>query len=272
MLKIAAPFALNNDYYDVIDEFNIIFKKDRNSLEKLLEFAEAYPDKRINIDMDIIDVSYLNLVNRAHEHIYVRLSEPSHYEQIPALKEKNIKFFADYKLFPARSRTDLAYLISLGVSDVYPADDLLYDTKQLHEILQSHNISARMVLNKVPYTLPNTNDPRIPWFTPQNVDILESFIDTVEFDFENSPIGWKKFEVYYKTWFVRKHWHGNLQEIISDLKIDIPNDSLFSTDLLLYKTQCRRHCVNKDSSCRRCEQFVEMANKLSDKHIGINLK
>lgn len=270
-MNLAIPFALNNDEYNnIASEFNIIFKKDRNSLEKLLEFAEAYPNHRINIDMDIIDTSMLNIVNRAHNKIYVRLSEVSHIEQVPALKEKNIRFFFDYKLFPAKSTSDLAYLCSLGVTDVYPADDLLYDTRNLHAILESHNVQARMVLNHLAYTLPDTQNPRVPWFTPQNVDILDTFIDVAEFDFENTPQGWNQFEVYYKTWFKRKHWHGNLNEIIPELNFNIPNDSLFSTDLLSYKTQCLRHCVNAYNHCRRCEQFLELANKFDSINVAVN--
>ena len=269
-LQLAIPFALNNDENNLkASEFNIIFKKDRNSLEKLLEFAEAYPDYRINIEMDIIDVQMLNLVNRAHDKIYVRLTDVSHFEQVPALKEKNIKFFMDYKLFPVKSKSELAYLIALGVTDIYPADDLLYEVKELHEILVGHNIKARMVLNKVPYTLPNVDDPRIPWFTPQNVDILDQFIDTVEFDFQNDPKGWKQFEVYYKTWFIKKHWHGNLREIIQELNFNIANDSLFSEELLHFKINCGRRCVNADSHCKRCEQYIEIANALDSMNIGI---
>lgn len=270
-MQLAIPFKLQNDHInDAATEFNIIFKKDRNSMEKLIEFAEAYPDKRINIEMDTIDTTILSVVNKVHDQIYARLSEVSHLEAIPALKEKNIKFFMDYKLFPAKNICDLSYLLSLGVTDIYPVDDLLYNIYDLHKILESHGVQARMVLNRLPYTLLDNENPRIPWFTPQNTDILDKFIDVAEFDVLNDPQGWKQFEVYYNTWFVRKHWHGNLREIIPELNFDIPNDSLFSSDLLNYKIHCGRHCVNKNSHCNRCENFIEIAKKLDEAYIGVN--
>lgn len=269
-LELSIPFRLQNEEYDEIAaEFNILFRENRNSLEKLLEFLEKYPDKRINIEMDKIDVSLLKLANRAHDNIAVRMTDMAHYQSIDELREAGIQFFFDFKLNPCRGMCDLDSFASLGVSDVYFADDLMYNLREAKKAADSHGIKTRIVMNHVPYTLPDRN-PKVPWFSPDCVDLISPYFDIVEFDFKNSPNGWHNFGVYYRAWITKKRWHGDLSELYKDLNVFIPNDSLFSEELIRYKIHCGRHCANKDTVCRRCEQYVELALELDEKSIGLN--
>lgn len=268
-MKLAIPFALNNEKYnEIAAEFNILFRESRNSKEKLIEFAEAYPNHRLNIEMDNIDVSFLNLLNKAHDKIFVRLSEISDMQYIQEFKEKNIRFFFNNATLPATSIVTLDYLLSLGVSDVYIADDLLYNLKETRDIVSSHGAKIRMVLNVMPTSIPLLDEVTGPWFPPDAADILDEYIDTAEFAC-GSPYNWHKHGVFYRAWFENKTWHGNLNEIITRLSIDIPDDSLFAQELIRYKIHCGKHCANLDRPCRRCQGYVELANALSEKKIGI---
>lgn len=218
----------------------------------------------------MLDPSIIGIITRIHDNIYVRLSSISQLAQIKELKERRINYFIDYKVFPATSFTSLSYLIDLGVSDVYIADDLMYNLKTTKEITDSHGIRTRMVLNRIPCTMQSQlNQEKDPWFPPDSKDILDKYIDTAEFEC-GTPYNWHKFGVYYRAWFKNKTWHGDLQEIIPDLRVFIPNDALFDKELISYKVNCRKHCINKDSKCRRCENFVEIAKELNEKNIGIN--
>ena len=270
MVNIATPFKLNNDIWDSrISEYNVLFRHQRNSQEKLIEFAEAYPDKRINVEMDQIDVSFLSILNRAHDNIYVRITNFSDIKYTDTFKEKGIKFFFDKDCLPAMNICGLDCLISLGVSDVYITDDLLYNLRETHKYTSSHDIGIRIVLNTVMNSAPYTDAAKTPWFPPDTFDIIEPYIDTVEFDC-GDPYDWYAFGVYYRAWFERENWHGNLQEIIKNLDIPIMNDSLASMDLIQYKIHCRRHCVDADSHCRKCNQYAEISLLLDEAGIGLN--
>ena len=272
MVNIATPFKLNNDEWDpIISEYNVLFRHERNSQEKLLEFAEEYPDKRINIETNKIDVSFLSVLNKAHDNIYIRLTDISDFQYVEVFKEKGIKFFFDVKCLPANSIASLDYLLSLGVSDVYLADDLLYDLRETHLFTSSHNVGIRIVLNTVMANVPYTDQAKTPWFPPDTFHIIEKYISTVEFDC-GRPFNWNAFGVYYRAWFDRKDWHGNLNEIILGLDIDVLNDSIVGEDLIRYKIHCRHHCTNAKSHCRKCDQFVELSQKLASKNIGFNKK
>lgn len=270
MTNIATPFKLNNEVWDSrISEYNVLFRHQRNSQDKLIEFAEAYPDKRINVEMDKIDVSFLSVLNRAHDNIYIRLTDISDFQHVPAFREKGIKFFFNFDCFPAINICTLDYLISLGVSDVYIADDLWYNLREVHQYTSSHNIGIRVVLNTVLASTPYIDAAKAPWFPPDTFHIIEPYISTVEFDC-GTPYDWNAFGVYYRAWFDRKDWHGNLQEIILGLDIPAMNDSLASEDLIQYKIHCKHHCTDANSKCRKCDQYIELSVLLASKEIGFN--
>lgn len=271
-MRLAIPFKLNNDEYnDIAAEFNITFRESRNSKEKLIEFAEAYPDHRINVKMDVVDVSFLSILSKTHSDICARLADFSDMQHVKALKEKGVKFFFDHNIFPATSITTLDYLISLGVSDVYIADDLMYDMKYMKEITDSHNVNVRMILNVLPLSLPALNEATAPWFPPDVVHVLEEYIDTAEFDC-GQPYDWHRFGVYYRAWFERETWHGNLNEITGRLSIDIPNDSLYAIDFIKHKVNCRKRCADANRTCNRCQSYIDLANEMDSKFIGFNKK
>lgn len=272
-MELAIPFKLNNEEYDnIAGEFNILFRESRNSPEKLIEFCETYPDKRINIEMDILDCSLVRLLDKAHPNVHIRIKMVGQLDAIPLLQKQNSKFFIDYTIQPARSFSELHYLASLGVSDIYVADDLVYSMRKVHDYTQANNIGVRMVLNRIPSSFPDTDDPTGPWFAPQVLHVIKPYIDTVEFDC-GSPFDWHQFGVYYRTWFTRKHWHGDLREIYPDLDLVIPNDSLFAEELIKYKIQCDRHCASDVIQyCHRCEQFVELAQEMAERKIGVFIK
>lgn len=271
-MNLAIPFKLNNEKYDeVADEFNLKFNSERNSEEKLIEFAETYQDHRINIEMDIVDSSLLSVLSKVHPRIYVRLTRMSDMTILSELRKKKIKFFFDSEAYTATSITSLIFLISIGVSDVYIADDLCYDLENTAEIAHGWNVQLRLVLNVVAMTVPPINEEKSPWFPPEATDILAKYIDTIEFDC-GDPYDWHRFGVFYRAWLERKTWHGNLNEIIYPLTIDIPNDSFLADELIRYKVNCRRHCSAASRSCTRCQSYVDLANELAEREIGLNKK
>ena len=156
-MRVAAPFALDNAANNErIDEFNVIFKED-NSIEKLCEFLELYQEKRVNVYFkNYKPTQYeLKLLNASNDNFYVMLSPTS--VDAEELQNLGIKFFSGRLI---NSWTELVNWTEIGVSDIYPAGDLLYDMDALRKYCDKHNLGIRYVLNIVPQATGTPEDYR----------------------------------------------------------------------------------------------------------------
>ena len=91
--KLAIPFHLNNEINDDVKEFNILFYKNKNNIEKLIDFIQEYEDKRINIEFpEGIHMPTLKSVNKISDNVYCRMN-PVDVVKLEELKKNNIKFF-----------------------------------------------------------------------------------------------------------------------------------------------------------------------------------
>lgn len=267
-ISLAIPFKLNHELNSVVQEFNIRFDKNKNSLEKLIDFVQEYPDKRINISFPAgVHVQTLSTLNKIHDNIFVRLTE-NDLQCISELKEKECRFFFDVSL-SVTNYTNLDAYIKIGVSDIYIADDLCYQLKDVSRYCHSHNVKIRLVLNRIPAT---SFDKGInycsPIYRPQDIDLLNLYFDTFEFEC-GDPYDWAKFDVLYRAWFERKNWNGELSEINDDLEMLFPNNSIVP-DFTNYKINCGRRCCQRITSpCRKCQQFIEIAMALKENSIHI---
>lgn len=262
---IAIPYKYNNDKYnEIAKEFNILFIKSRNRLEDLLVFVKEYKDTRINITFTQgVDIPVLTSARAVNENVYVQI-QASDMMIIPKLQENNIPFFFNMEN-SVTNYTNLDCFIHMGVSDIYIADDLCYNLKQVSEYCHAHNVNIRMSLNHIPSTaLDRGVNPRSPFFRPQDIDELSNYIDVFEFDC-GEDFSWGKFNVLYRNWFQKKNWHGQLKDINDDVYFDFSNESLYP-DLSSFKMQCERRCNKRASSpCRKCEQWVSVADTLTEK-------
>ena len=273
-IKLALPYKLNNDEFtNQTDEFNILFNPNRNSIDKLYEFCKTFSDRRINIEYSDNNpkISDIRGLLSANPNVAVRVMQ-GNTKVLTNLVKEGIKAFFHYD-YPAYNITTLSYLLSLGVSDVYMADDLYYNLYDIYNILQEKQVQHRMVLNFIPSVSPDAGtNPKSPIFPPECIYVLAPYVDVVEFEC-GRPFNWNRFGVFYRAWFVRKDWHGNLSEIILNLNFDIPNDSLIAEDLIKFKLGCGRRCdARVTSQCHKCQDFLNFANILNSKHVGIRRK
>lgn len=271
-MRVAAPFAIDNTANnDRIDEFNILFKED-SSIEKLVEFFELFQEKRINVCFEKYrPTTYeFKLLNASHENFYVLLTPfnisglegPSPEE----LKELNIKFFTDRTV---NSWTELVHWTAVGVSEIYPAGDLLYDMDNLRNYCDNNNMGIRFVLNAVSHY---TGTPEDVFFRPQDFALVEKYFDTIEFVCEGSPFdarhyNWNIFKVLHKVWFVKKKWVGELAEINIDIDYSVPCEA-FPTRFFEKKLNCNYNC-KKGRNCNSCTLYFEMASALKEKGLKI---
>lgn len=268
-MKLAIPFKLYNEYNDIAKEFNINFDKNKNSLDKLFEFIEEFSDHRINISFPKgIDVSVAKTISKVGDNVYYRL-KPQDALYVKELYDGNCKFFFDEHC-PAYNYTTLDGYISLGVTDVYIADDLWYNLQEVSKLCKKNNVNIRLILNRIPSTSVDKGfNPRSPIFRPNDCDILNLYVDTCEFDC-GDPYDWHVFNVLYRSWFLTKDWYGNLIEINKDLTIGFPNMSIVN-DFTNYKLKCGYRCFTRSSNvCNKCEQLFALGEEFANK--GIRFK
>lgn len=271
-LPIAIPFKIYNDTYnEITSEFNLIFDKKKNRLEKLIEFVDMFPNKRINITFSAgIEMSVLTTLEKLSDNIYCCVTD-NDFMHLPQLKEKDIKFFFDSS-FLVYNWSTLDSFIDTGVTDVYIGDDLLYDLPKVSEYCQAKDINIRLVLNKIPSTtFDRGSKPTDPFFRPEDTRELVKYIDTFEFDC-GDPYDWNKFQVYYTVFFERGTWIGQMSELNSDVRFDFPNATILP-EFSWYKMRCNHKCVKQiDCRCRKCWQFTNIAKDLRQKDIRIVTK
>lgn len=267
-LKLAIPFHLDYQLNDRVKEFNVLFDCKVNRLGKMLEFLEIYSDARVNIYFKNWDEGIVSSILKAAKNAYVILGvEQLKYAEW--LKEKWYRFFVNKDL-GAYNYESLDFLINLGVSDIYILDDLWYDLPKTHEICDNHDINIRLILNRVPSTMPDRGvNPKAPIFVPQMFKYLDTFVDMFEFDLGEKP-NWNYCDILYKYWFNSKQWFGQLYEINEDIQIDYPVSSTFS-ELAMFKLTCGKRCVSSvNSKCNKCNQFLDIARTFRDKNVRIN--
>lgn len=267
--NIAVQFKyLNDDVNDNenVGEFNIIFKKGKNSVDKLLEFVDMYDAKRINIKFpDGMDMPTLKSAHRVSDKVGAILTpEMIAGNRIPnELAENGIGFFFDSNL-PAYNYCMLSSLLDAGVSDVYIADDLCYNMEDVHEICADRGVGIRAILNKIPMTTPNKgDDEKSVIFLPRDIEYLKDYVDTFEFDC-GDPCDWAKFDVLYRTFFERSRWGGEMAEINDDIYMSYDDDTILPY-LAASRYSCGRRCdMRKSNNCRKCHQYLETQRHMHD--------
>ena len=262
-MKVSLPWHIREENQDLTDEYNITFVNKPNNFDNLIEFLIQYPDKRFNITVDTenyqFDYNKFKVLNSIHKNVYLVI--PFHiYPRIQNIE--GLKFYFDPSM-PIDSFRLLEYVASLGVTDIYIADDLCYNLEMVRRACNKYNIRTRLIINRIPSSRPDKGiDPRSPWFIPETIDELAKYIDTIEFEGGNS---WARLEVLYKIWFKKKEWRENLRKINIDLDMDIWNQCMIP-NFTIKKMNCRYRCAY-GSACKQCNQFVEMAEDLYNKNI-----
>lgn len=275
--SLAIPFAINNKYNDVADEFNIVFRQSYDdSLAKLIEFIELYPDKRINLEMDTFNIDICNIINRRHPNFYIKLKynnlrfrdKKSVPKIINLLQENNIRYyFSDF----VKNVEELElFTKTLGAWEFYIAGDLLYRLPDVREYCDENGIGIRFIPNLAyAMRIEECTNPRTFYIPPDCFSYFEHYFDSIEFNMMRR-YNWQEFGVYYRAWIEKERWHGDLREIIHNLGIRIPNDQFDGLDLLRFKIMCGRKCsIQPHCKCRKCESFLELAYDLEEEDLFI---
>ena len=269
-VNLAIPFRVHNVRNDLVSEFNVRFTEGRNSFEKFIDFINMYLDKRINVRFfGEFPMHVITTVDKLSDNIYVRLGQDQ-FMMIEELKNNGIKYFFESEANFTYNLSSLDSATAIGVTDIYPTDDLLYDLRNTKRFCDEHNINMRLVLNRIPMTTVNKGtDYKSQIYRPQDKEFLDEYFTTYEFDC-GQPVDWAKFDVLYRAWFDRGGWNGDLEEINDDLQVSYPNLSVIP-NLTNIEGSCERRCTKRiNNPCDKCNQFMRTA--ISMANTGIYLK
>lgn len=231
----------------------------KNSLDNLFDFILKYKDIRFNIQPDDMDFNQMEAISNLSPFVYFRINR--NLETIKEMQKRGIKFFIDAPFAPTNF-SSLEEQISLGSSDIYVCEDLCYNLEIVKNYCAAHNVRVRLIINQIPsFRMDKGLNPKAPIFVPESIDELSKYIDV----FEIVSTSWIKIDTYHRIWFELKKWKENLQFIYPELEIEIPNESLIP-NFLSFKMNCGYKCGH-GSPCKKCEQFVEIAQNLKKKNI-----
>ena len=268
-MKLAAPYPLRESRRDLIDEYNIEFDLERHNIDNLLEWIRKpqAQEKRINLKIfsalsNEVTLSQkdLLLLNDLHPQLFIRVGMPQ-LSLIPKYQNWNLKFFLDSD-YNINSFCQLQDVINLGVTDVYIYEDLCYHLPKVREYCTQHHIRIRIIVNRISSsTIGKHTDVTAPFYLPENLPVMSQYYDVIEFDLGGS---WNRFDVLEKIWRQDGNWRGNARDINIDLELDISGTGFFY-DICEEKMTCGHRCLSQGSSCRKCQQYMDIVNTMESK-------
>lgn len=265
-MNLAIPFKLYYELNDVATEFNIEYDPEKNDIDKLGDFLETFPDKRINIHIvNGVTKKDVKAIKRQGTNFALRLGKDD-LGNVEMLQDLGVRFFFDRDVV-AYNRISLSYYISLGVSDVYLADDLWYSLKDTYDRCNKSGVKVRAILNRIPMMWPNRgNDARAMIFRPEDFDLYSPFVDVAEFDCwdeDGKVYNFSKSSVLFRTYFEKRRWCGDLGEINSDIFMPVPNEALLP-EFTKNKLSCGLRCMD-GGSCKKCRGLLDIAYSMDKK-------
>lgn len=271
-MKYCIDFKKNFKYINEVDEITIEYNRKDTSL---LEFLLLYKDKRVNIyitdakdflennDLDrfiAISKDYPNL------NYYLKLRNPAYNEDAFHLYEKireetNILYFFDTLV--SDWDTLWGYIEMLPL-DIYITEDLCFELDKVSSILHKYGIKVRTFPNVCQTKWNKTPSLKTFFIRPEDVDIYEKYIDTLEFFGRSDSI-----ETMYKVYAIDKKWFGPLKELIIGFKSDM--DSRFIIPRFAEKRiRCGKKCL-KGGTCNVCSKIEQLSKVLKENNLLVQI-
>lgn len=260
-MKYCTQFHKNFAYLDKIDELIIDYNKNNINIIDFVQ-TERPQEQRIILDIykmkEKLDFRILEAAVKVHKNLAVKLG--IHQLDIAnELSVANISFFFEEL---ANNWDTLISFINYGVSDVYIANEMGFDIKEISKICKRNNVNIRVFPNVAQngskLTRYNEDSFKSFYIRPEDTCLYECYVDVFEF-FGTLD----RHSVLYDIYTSQK-WSGDLKDLIIGLNTSINNRSIVPAfgDKRL---DCQKKC-NK-GNCVLCDKIFTFNKELVKNNI-----
>lgn len=250
-----------------LDDFaEVIIEYKHSQEEDLPLFLEYNQKKDIVISISDLDefIRYkewhiFNAIYEQYPYFTLRFYKVSKFEEIPELvidllENLNMPYFFG---ICATTFDQLHYLLDLGVSQVYLAEDICFD------LTRASRLCGETLIRVFPNVAQGSikSGPALKKFfiRPEDVKEYADVVDIFEFwgptDRQN----------VLRRIYEKGKWLGDLQAIILDLDIELESQYLIPQFAHIRK-DCGRRCM-KGEKCSVCEHIKSISEKLKEKNL-----
>jgi len=264
-IRFSIPYFKTFTYNDEIQEFDIKYDRNKDSLQDLFDFISQYPGKRINIElMDPYgDFGSLSTLDKLHAQIYFKLSA----EHLPLLEEFSNRLLRYYFTIPATSWDVLDSLINSGTTDIYISGELGFNIPKVTSILEREGINSRVIVDLKQSLDPmeNSNDITSFFIRPEDIEGYAQFINV--FEFCNEFVDQTRFEVLYRIYVKEQRWPGPLAALITNFQKEVNNKNLLP-EFASFRLDCGKRCY-QGSGCAICYRLDTLSDILENQKLEI---
>lgn len=250
-MKVCLNSHCSSEYLEKADEIKISYK-DRN---KIIDYVEKYP--KVTIVLSLRDASEDTEITWEDIKRYQTLCKEQFLFaatdsfQVKECHHRGINYYLDR---PINNYEDIYWLKKLKSKYILIEAPLFFDLKNVKDLTKGI-CSLRLAPNVAYYAenIPKENGIVGSWIRPEDIDLYEELIDTIEF--ENCDT--RKEEALYRIYRDDKKWPTDLNILITNLNYPIDNKYLPDSfgDMRL---KCQQKCF-KVSYCNFCNRAAVLS-------------
>lgn len=270
-MKYCAQYSNKINMTD-FDEISIIYN---NEDEQLIDFLQKHYNQSIILIVKDIEkfaqihgYKMLNAIKEKYPNLgfSVCFKAIGKFEEAPdtmvqVINKLQIPFFTGDVV---TNFDQLHYLLELGVSEIYLAEDICFDLRRVKQVCDHYNVKLRAFPNVAQSSVKATPPLKKFFIRPEDVKEYSDIIDTLEF--------WgpaDRQEILLKI-YKKEYWYGDLNPLILDLNLSLDSRRILPGFAKARKT-CERKCM-KGRHCTVCDNIYNISKQLEDQQLIIQKK
>ena len=266
MLAFSVPFIKNFKYDTDIYEYSIEYSFDEDTPTELMEFLNAYPNKKVIIDIQdgLIDMKQCAAIAKNFTNITYRLDLLSAIGYHKELNEHKIPFMIDN--FCVNLDT-LNSFLQMGVSQVLVGYELGFLLPKISVMIKRKypNVKIRVFPNFYQHIdyIGEVSFIKGFFIRPEDIRFYAQFVDIFELAVpENKKEGLK---VLLEAYAIKQTWYGDLKPLIIELPQSLDNRVIIPS-FGPNRIKCGKRCY-LDSGCNLCERILDLGETFIDKEV-----